>query len=170
MIDRMEGQTRGICVQNVLSKCTADSPPILLEMELRNVGKRTSVGVKSGKHFFGTRIRKDLVVEKVQYLQKKFHCQWTLLRGKKPKWIFHNVVNLPCPFELVPALREREVPMERQVQTVLGGSISKANVISIQAPHYRQYALFSDFLEHANWAYERKQHCPRSGSRTDLKG
>ena len=27
-------------------------------------------------------------VKKVQYLQKKYHCKWTLLRGKKPKWIF----------------------------------------------------------------------------------
>ena len=94
--------------------------------------------ILGGKHFlfFGTGIRKDLVAEKkkVQYLQKKYHCNWTLLRGKKPKWIFHFFGNLLRPLELVPASRERVVPTEWQVRTVLGDCKSKAKVISIQAP------------------------------------
>ena len=35
-------------------------------------------------------------------------------------------------------------------RTVLGDCKSKAKVISIQAPQYRQYALISDFLDLAN--------------------
>ena len=88
-------------------------------------------------------------MKKVQHLQK-YHCQWTLLRGKKPKWISKNFGNLLCPLELVPASRERVVPTEWQVRTVLGDCISKAKVISIQAPRHRQYSLISDFLDLAN--------------------
>ena len=90
------------------------------------------------------------MVKKVRYLQKKYHCRWTLLRGKKPMWIFHNFGNLLCPLELVPASRERVVPTEWQVRTVLGDCITKAKVISIQAPQYRQYSLINDFLDLAN--------------------
>ena len=105
-----------------------------------------------GKHFlfFGPESRKIWWLNPVQYFQKKHHCQWALLRGEKPKWISHNLGNLLRPLELVPASRERVVPKEWQVRTVLGDCMSKAKVISIQAPHYRQYALFSDFLDLAN--------------------
>ena len=89
-------------------------------------------------------------MRKVQYLQKKYHCQWTLLRGKKPKWIFHNFGNLLRPLELVPASHERVVPTEWQVRTVLGDCKSRAKVIPIQAPQYRQHALISDFLDLAH--------------------
>ena len=40
VIDRLEGQTRGICVQSVLAKWYCGCLTILLEMELRNVEKR----------------------------------------------------------------------------------------------------------------------------------
>ena len=50
-------------------------------------------------------------------------------------------------FEFVPISRERVVPSEWQVRSVLGVCISKARVISIQAPQCRQFALISDFLE-----------------------
>ena len=42
------------------------------------------------------------------------------------------------------------VPTEWQVRTVLGDCISKAKVISFQAPQHRQYGLISDFLDLAN--------------------
>ena len=42
------------------------------------------------------------------------------------------------------------VPTECQVRKVLGDCLSKAKVISIQAPQYRQYALISYFLDLAN--------------------
>ena len=42
------------------------------------------------------------------------------------------------------------VPTEWQVRAVLGDCISKARVISIRAPQYRQCALISDFLDLAN--------------------
>ena len=84
----------------------------------------------------------------MQYLKKNYHCQWTLLRGEKPKWIFHNLGNLLRPLELIPALRERVVPTEWQVRTVL--CISRAKVIPPPAPPYRQHALISYFLDLAN--------------------
>ena len=86
-------------------------------------------------------------LKKVQYLQKKYHCQWTLTRGKKPEWISLNFGDPVQPHEFVPASRERMVPTEWQVRSVLGDCISKAKVISIQAPQYRQSALISDFLD-----------------------
>ena len=50
--------------------------------------------------FLGPESGKIWWLKKVQYIQKKYHCQWTLLRGKKPKWIFHNLGNLLRPLEL----------------------------------------------------------------------
>ena len=46
--------------------------------------------ILGGKHFLflGRKSGKIWCLKKVQYLQKKYHCQWTLLRGKNPKWIF----------------------------------------------------------------------------------
>ena len=95
-------------------------------------------------------------LKKVQYLKKKYHCKWTLLRGEKPKWIFHNFGNLLQPLEFVPASREHVFPTEWQVRAVLGDCISRAKVISVRAPQYQQYALISDFLDLAkslatNW-------------------
>ena len=40
VVDRLEGQTRGICVQSALAKCYCGCLTILLEMELRNVERR----------------------------------------------------------------------------------------------------------------------------------
>ena len=42
------------------------------------------------------------------------------------------------------------VPTEWQVRTILGDCISKAKVITVQAPQYRQHALIRDFLDLAN--------------------
>ena len=77
--------------------------------------------IRGGKHFliFGPESGKIWWLKKGQYLQKKYHCRWTLLRGKKPRWTFHNFGNLSCPLELEPASRERVVPTEWQVRTVL---------------------------------------------------
>ena len=46
----------------------------------------------AGKHFLilGPESGKIWWLKKVQNLHRKYHYQWTLLRGKKPKWIFHN--------------------------------------------------------------------------------
>ena len=106
--------------------------------------------ILGGKHFLilGPESRKIWWLKKVQYLKKNYHCQWTLLRGEKPKWIFHNLGNLLRPLELIPALRERVVPTEWQVRTVL--CISRAKVIPPPAPPYRQHALISYFLDLAN--------------------
>ena len=58
--------------------------------------------------------------------------------------------NLSRLLEFVPASRERVVPTEGHVRTVLGEWVSNAKVISIQAPQYRQSALISNFLDLAN--------------------
>ena len=61
------------------------------------------------------------------------------------------------PIEFVPESRKHVATREWQVRTVLGDCISKANVISIQAPQYRQHApknrqraVTSDFLDLAH--------------------
>ena len=97
-----------------------------------------------------------MVEKKVHYLQKKYHCLWTLLRGEKPKWIFHNLSNPLRPLESVPASRERLVPTEWQVRTVLGVCIPRAEVIPAQAPQYPQRALLSDFLDLVQYEYKRR--------------
>ena len=90
-------------------------------------------------------------MKKVQIsTEKKYHCQRTRLFGEKLKWIFHNLGNLLRPLESIPASRERVVPTERQVRTVLRDCISRAQVIPTPAPQCRQYALVSDFLDLAN--------------------
>ena len=83
------------------------------------------------------------MVEEGTISSKKCHCQWIFLRGKKPKWIFHNLGNLSRPLGSIPASRKRVVPTEWQVRTILG-------VITVQAPQYRQHALISDSLDLAN--------------------
>ena len=70
--------------------------------------------------------------------------------GKTPSGFFHNLRNLLRPSESTPVSRERVVPTEWQVRTILGDCISKAMVITVQASQYRQHALISDFLDLAN--------------------
>ena len=111
--------------------------------------------IHGGKHFLilGQESRTIRWLKKVHYLHKKYHCQCTLVRGKTPKCFFFfrkMFVNFLCPLELVPASNEHVVPTEWQVRTVLEDCISKAKVISMQAPQYRQYALISDLLDIAN--------------------
>ena len=73
-------------------------------------------------------------------------------------------------FELVPNSRKHGVPTEWQVRTVLGNCVTKARIISIQAPRYRQHALVSDFLDLANLSMrDEAVLATRIGSRTDLK-
>ena len=45
---------------------------------------------------------------------------------------------------------QKIVPTEWQVRKSLGDCVSKAKVLSIQAPQYRQCALISDFLDLTN--------------------
>ena len=54
------------------------------------------------------------------------------------------------PLDFVPISRERVVPTEWQVRSVLGLRLSKARVITSQAPQYRQFALISEFLDVAD--------------------
>ena len=47
-----------------------------------------------------------LVVEKGTIPSEQYHCQWSFLRGKKPKGIFLKFGNLLHPLELVPNSRK----------------------------------------------------------------
>ena len=100
--------------------------------------------------YFGTGVRKDLVVEEGAIPSEKYHCRWTSLRGKKPKWILHKFGHLLRPLKLLPASHEQVVPTEWQVRTIFGDFVSKARVITCQAPRYRQCALISDVLHLAS--------------------
>ena len=102
-----------------------------------------------GKHFLilGPETGGIWWLKKVKYLQKEYHCQ---LRGKHPEWISHNFCNLLRPLQSIPASRERVVPTEWQVRIIHGVCISKARVIAVRAPQYRQHALISDLLDLAN--------------------
>ena len=70
--------------------------------------------------------------------------------ARNPRKFIYNVGNLLEPLESVLYSRKHVVPTEWQVRTVLGDCVSKAKVVSIQAPQYRQHALISDFLDLAN--------------------
>ena len=52
--------------------------------------------ILGGEHFLlvGFKSGKIWCLKKVQHLQKKHHCHWTLLRGRQPKWIFQNFSDL----------------------------------------------------------------------------
>ena len=80
-------------------------------------------------------------LEKVQYLLKKYHCQWTFFREKNPSEFFRVFA-----IESMPVSRERMVPAKWQVRKILANCTSKAKVITIQAPQNRQHAFFGDFL------------------------
>ena len=108
--------------------------------------------ILGGKHFLilGPESGKIWWLKKVQYSRKKVSLPMDPLRDEKHKLSFHDFGNLLRPLELIPASRERVVPAEWQVRTVLGNCISRAKVIPTQAPQCRQLALISDFLDLAN--------------------
>ena len=78
--------------------------------------------ILGGKHFLtlGPESGKIWWLKKVEHSERKYHGQWTLLRGENTKWIFRNLGNLLRPSKLIPASHERVVPTEWQVRTVLG--------------------------------------------------
>ena len=72
--------------------------------------------------------------------------------------------------EFVPISRERVVPTEWQVRSVVGDCISKAKVISTQAPQYRQFALISDFLDLANLSIRKEAALATNWIKDRLEG
>ena len=64
-------------------------------------GRTSNSGRKTFPHV-GTRIKKNLVVEKrCNISRKSIIASGPSLRGEKPEWIFHNLGNLLRPLELV---------------------------------------------------------------------
>ena len=99
-----------------------------------------------GKHFliFGPEIRRIWWLKKVQYLQKKGPLPLDLPAWKKTQ------VDVSQSWQSIPASRERVVPTEWQVRTIIGDCKSKAEVITVHTPQYRLHAWISDFLDLAN--------------------
>ena len=96
--------------------------------------------------FIGTRVRKIWWLQKVQYLQRKYHCQWTLSCEARNLCRFFTVSAICCVHKnwFQPRVSEW---FRREV---LGDCISKSTLIPVQPPQYRQYALISDFLDRAH--------------------
>ena len=112
--------------------------------------------IRGGKHFFfsETRIRNDLVAEKAHDFQRKYHCNWTLFRGMKPKWFFIILVtycnHLSSYQPRVSRCFQRNGRSEQFSEIVF----QRQKVISIQAPQYRQYAMIGDFLDLAKLSFQ----------------
>ena len=108
--------------------------------------------ILGGKYFptLGPESGKIWWLKEVHYLQKNTTANGLSCVARTPSGFFHNFGILLRPLELVPSSREHVVPMEWQVRSVLGDCVSKAKMISIQAPQCRQYALISDFLDLAS--------------------
>ena len=83
--------------------------------------------------YFGTRNRKNLVVHEGTISPETVPLPMGLPTWKK-QVDFHNLGNPSRPLESIPASRQRVVPAEGQVGTILGDGISKARVITVQAP------------------------------------
>ena len=96
--------------------------------------------ILGGKHFliYGTRNKKNLLIEEGTIYPEKSST------ANGPSCV-EKTQNLSRPLESIPVSRERMVPAEWQVRTILGDCISKDRVITVQAPQYRQHALISDF-------------------------
>ena len=97
----------------------------------------------------GPESEKIWCLKKVQYLQK-YHCQWTLLRGRQPKWICHNSAishkHLSFYRPRVSKWFQRTGNFVQFLEIVH----RRQKVILIQAPRNRPFALISDFLDLAN--------------------
>ena len=99
--------------------------------------------ILDGKHFLilGPESGKIWWLKKVQYLQKKYHCQWTSCAARNPSGFF---------IILVTYYNRLSLYRLRVNGSVLGDCISKSHLISIRAQQYRQYILISDFLDLVN--------------------
>ena len=85
--------------------------------------------ILGGKHFLiflGPEPGKTWGLKKVQYLQKKVPLPVDPPAWRETQVDFLKLGNLSRPLELIPASREREVPAEWQVRTVLGDCMSRA--------------------------------------------
>ena len=84
----------------------------------------------------------------MQCLHRKYHCQWTFLRVKKLKRMFHNLANLLRPLETIPASRERVVPTEWQVRTIPRDCISKSDFLDLaQLSLQEEAALATNWID-----------------------
>ena len=104
--------------------------------------------ILGGKHFliFGAESGKIWWLKKVQYLKKKYHCKWTLLRGETFKWIFF-IILATCSNHLSSCQPLVSMWFQRNGKSDQFLEIEYPKVISTRAPQYRQHALISDFLD-----------------------
>ena len=84
--------------------------------------------------FYLNQSQEDLVVEKGTVPPEKVPLPMdTLLRGKKPMSIFHNIGSLLRPLELVPTSRERVVPPRSDWRLHIKFHIDSSSSASVSA-------------------------------------
>ena len=106
-------------------------------------------------------------LQKVHYIQKKPLPIDSRAWQERRVDFLHTFDNLLKPLEFVPASRKHLVPTAWQVRSVLGDCVSKARMISMQAPHSignMRWSVTSWILQ--IWAYKRKQHPENGGDET----
>ena len=74
------------------------------------------------------------------------------------------------PLGSTPVSRERVVPTEWQVRAVHGDCTSKAKVITVQAPQYRQYLLVSDFMDLVHLSFQEEAALPTNWIKDQPEG
>ena len=124
----------------------------------------TRCQILGGKHvlILGPEAGKIWWLKKVQFLQEKYHCRWTLLR----KILATQYNHLSSYQSLVSMWFLRNGKSEQFLETVYPRQqwfqFERHNIGNMR------WSVTSWILP--IWAYERKQHLPRIGSRTDLEG
>ena len=111
--------------------------------------------ILGGQHFLilGPESGKIWRLKKVQLLQKKYHCQWTLLRGMNPEWFFHNLGNMLRPLKFGTSLAWASGSRGMASPHSPWSLHIKSKSDPVREPQYRQCALLSDFLDLAHLSF-----------------
>ena len=86
----------GVMCPTVFTECTNQTEVIW--QQYQRCLAIAEYQILGGKH--SSKSGKISWLKEIQYLQKKYHCQWTLLRGRQPKWILHSFGDLCNPLSL----------------------------------------------------------------------
>ena len=70
---------------------------------------------------------------------------------------FRKLGNLLRPSKSISVSRERVIPTEWQVPTILGDCIPKVKVHTVHALQYREHTFISGFLDFANFEFTNKK-------------
>ena len=122
VIDRLEGQTRGNCVQSVLAKWYCGCLTILLEMELRNVEKRDKSW--GDIHTFGfEECRRATEISTAIRFMAAAAREWRPELG-----VITCSMHLKQAFDIVSSKNLSMVMKEMDIAPVLGGAILREQI------------------------------------------